>query len=232
MNMLKLLCGVFIVICQTYCVEGRSQAHSRVTLGGSRSSVVSRLTAWRTDGEKSTRLTLKWRSRCLSHSQIIRLPAPWYCDDYGDDAFRPFGVQLRVSGEPAVMFVANRPSGVYDVRSPIFYRFHGGIWHRIASNPKQAEFTDRGGCYVRNGRLYAWDYEMANHRGHADPQRYWLRVFTVCQTQIHLISNRMTKHEYDSGGDYPGYHSVPSAKITRSEDPLHEFGLRWKWWGD
>ncbi len=143
------------------------------------SLTINHLTAWETVPNSSSRITLTWRNHGAIHRQIIRLPAPWFCANYPDDPYRPTGVQLQVSGEPALMIVANRPSGVYDVRSPVFYRFHGGVWQRISSRPKESEFTDLGSCYVKNGRLYAWDYEMAVDKGHADPQRYWLRVFSI-----------------------------------------------------
>ncbi len=232
MNALKMFIAIAALVSLSSRVESQPNKTNRLQLGGKRSPTIDQLAAWQTEPDRSSRIMLVWRRQGSKHRQIIRLPSPWYCANYPDDPYRPTGVQLQVSGEPALMIVANRPSGVYDVRSPIFYSLHGSVWRRIASRPKQSEFTDLGSCRVKNGRLYAWDYEMAEHKGHADPQRYWLRVFSISRQRVQLKSNRMTRHIYDGVADSEGHNMQPSWKIARRDDPLHEFGLRWKWWGD
>ena len=196
-------------------------------VGGRPDASIGRLVARSIGEASSSRIALTWSQNGIKRHQVIQLPTPWYCDGYEDYSYRPVGVQFRISDEPGLMIVANRESGVYDVRSPIVYRLHKGAWRHVASNPKQSEFTDFGSCYIKHGRLYAWDYEMANNKGHADPQRYWLRVFTISRTRVRLRSSKMSREEYVHI-DFP----VTSSKIRPSADPMREFGLRWKWWGD
>jgi hypothetical protein len=219
------------ILAPTIClprVQGQPGRIGRIAPTGMRSSSVEDLSTSVALDKSWSIITLQWRTRGVKHHQNIRFPAPWHYGDVKDKSYRPPWIQFEVSGEPAIMFVATRPSGVYDVRAPIFYRLNNGIWRPIKSVPKIMEFTDRGSCYVSKGRLFAWDYEMAEHRGHADPQRYWLREFSISSRRIHLKSTRITKNGYNGIEDDMGQ----SSKIRPSDDPLHEFGLHWKWWGE
>ena len=220
---------VFSCALRASCEPGSVRS---LRIGGRQSTSLGKLVAWKTGEGNSSQVTLEWLMKGVKHHQNIQLPTPWYCDGYEDESYRPVGIQFQISNEPGLMIVANRQSGVYDVRSPIFFRFHRAAWRRIASNPAQSEFTDFGSCYINNGRLYSWDYEMTDHKGHADPQRYRLRVFSISRARVSLQSSKMTRKEYDSIRDSKDHVVAPSSQIRHKEDPMHEFGLRWKWWGD
>lgn len=208
------------------------EAIQSLPVGGRPYASFGKLVAWNIGEGASSRIALEWSKEGVKRHQVIQLPTPWYCNGYKDDTYRPVGIQFQFSDEPWLMVVANRQSGVYDVRSPIFYRLHKGTWTRVASNPKESEFSNFGSCCINNGRLYTWDCEMAAHKGHGEPQRYLLRVFSISRTRIRLRLSKVSRMEYDSLGDSIGHFTTPSSQIRPDKDPMREFGLRWKWWGD
>lgn len=134
-------------------------------------------------------------------------------------------------GSRAAVFVAQRPSGVYGVRAPLVYVLRNHHWRLANPDPEQQAFTDRGAFFMKRDRLYVWDYAMDDEHAHRAPQRYWLKTFRLSQSgKLSQIGKKMTRRLYpDIGevGEVPPPEQVPSRF-----DPLREFGMRWRWWGD
>ena len=226
---------VLAILCMVVSTYGSCQAQgrSKLRLGGKPFAHIRNFSVSRGKGERAHRIVLTWTSHRTSRQQMITLPKPWYCaESDSSDKYCPDAVRVNLNGAPALMVVASRESGVYDVRTPILFTFSNNRWQRSRSDLNALEFTNFGSCYYSKGKLFVWDYEMASNLGHGELQRYWLKTFRISNGCMTPISTRFTVGRYSSPSDDDGRDRLSSSKIGVSEDPLREFGLRWKWWGD
>ena len=114
-------------------------------------------------------------------------------------------------------------------RIPLIYKIQRGKWHLVADSDF-VSFTNRGGFNLSGKWLRMWDYEGAENKAHSVAQRYWLRVFTINNGRIVLSKKRITSGVYLPGRDFAS--GIPPRHLPKKDDPLHEFGLSWRWWGD
>ena len=184
-------------------------------------------------GQKSgSTARLEWNSNRRHHTQQVRLPRKWRL--WNDDESRAFYIPPALSWKCGhinlLIIVGDVLSGAYGVRAPLVYRFRKGKW-RLVIDPSILAFTNRGGFNLSGKRLRVWDYKMAKNTAHSVPQRYWLKEFAISQGHIVQRENRMTSGSYLGHIDFDST-PPPPRHLSKKDDPLHEFGLRWRWWGD
>jgi hypothetical protein len=184
---------------------------------------------------RSRGIHLTWSGR---FEQTIKFPA-YHPDKVGDNTWdwwlsddesvpqRPKAFLYVDAAHPLLVFLAKRESGVYGIQSSIIYALHHDRWELLTVKPSLTEFTDRGAFYLQGNKLYVWDYAADDNYAHQAPQRYWLKTFIIKSDRLIKTPTHMTHHRYSIVEEYPAPTNYPAEK-----DPLREFGLRWRWWGD
>lgn len=117
-------------------------------------------------------------------------------------------------------------SGVFGYKRARFFRV---AWKKkTLKELGSLEYSDFGSwCFVGRGRIRWWDayWSVGPHQG---SHRY-----KVCECglwpKLHPISVGYTKRSYNP--DYQVEGGDPR-HVSAKNDPLREFGLRWKWWGE
>lgn len=83
-------------------------------------------------------------------------------------------------------------------------------------------FGIMGSFYLRGDRITVWTWLYSDHGLWVD-SHYQFSTLRLSPKGFRLIRRRETRHTYPSFND--DYLPMPE------EDPLREFGLRWRWWG-
>ena len=93
---------------------------------------------------------------------------------------------------------------------------------------KPFEFTDYGGWRLLAAtKVLLWDadYAVPPHDG---PHPYLVTIVSYRHNGMQHVKIRRTRRDYD-----PGRWGIDQPlNISKGNDPLYEFGLHWKWWGE
>ncbi len=127
---------------------------------------------------------------------------------------------------PLLWCLATELGGVHEVAEILFWGWEGKRWTRIEGSVP--DFSNRGSFYVEGTKLRTFDFDYDTRRSHWDSHRYVLREYRVTKASIKLISSRKTKQLYSPEG--PQGYPIPEL-VKTEDDPLIEFGLKWRWWG-
>ncbi|MEO7718691.1 MAG: hypothetical protein ABIY70_21040 [Capsulimonas sp.] len=155
--------------------------------------------------------------KCIEEDPDPEMPPGWWLTQEPIAARQPEAFLCFDGPYPLLVFVAGRASGVYDVQSPLIYALSHDRWKLLNPDPRVTEFTNRGSFYIRGNRLYVFDYGMEEGYSHGAAQHYWLETFIIKNDRLLKQHSRMTYHRY---------------KTWEGPDPLREFGLRWRDWGE
>ena len=117
-------------------------------------------------------------------------------------------------------------SGTAERLAPAFYRLEHMEWKLTNANLKPYQFSNYGGfrLYPNQRRLDVWEVE--NYKGfRRDPHRYNMSTFVWSHSRFYKISRRLTRKKY-----VPMEVVEKGKRILPENDPLREFGRRWRWW--
>jgi hypothetical protein len=112
--------------------------------------------------------------------------------------------------------------GFSEARVVALYRLRGHEWRLITNNSHRYEFTCRGGFYTSHDKLFIWDFVFDDRYAYFAPAKYQLRQFVWKGSTLTGPLYRTTRHRYDTTQD--------GNVIPPEDDPLREFGMRWRWW--
>ncbi|MCW3060084.1 MAG: hypothetical protein JWQ02_1905 [Capsulimonas sp.] len=175
----------------------------------------------------SADMTISWRGRNSRLQQMVKFPSGWWPTHDSIAPQRPKAFLWLDKSEPSLVIVAGRASGVYDIQAPVIFTLHNNRWRLTSVDPTRTEFTDRGSFYVLGNSLYVWDYGMESGYAHQAPQHYWIKTFVIKDNRLVKSHIRTTHSRYTITAEYPA-----PTKYPANNDPLREFGLRWRWWGE
>ena len=169
-----------------------------------------------------------WLEGGARRSQTLFLPRGWRLPpQHSTKGSPPEAFLWRAGRKRLLVLVAGRKSGVYGYRCPIVFRRQKGRWRLASRGTQELQFSNRGSFYTQGRLLYVWDYAAAPDASHWAPQRYWLREFLWRGEKLGLRRTRLTQRNYD-GLDVV---DDPPHRVEPAQDPLREFGLRWRSWG-
>jgi hypothetical protein len=147
-------------------------------------------------------------------------------DWIGGNWSRPSVGVVWVRENPVLWCLVSDLTGVYEYADIKFWSWSGSAWRQMPTD--ELSFSNRGGFYFEGNVLRLFDFVYDTDRAHWDSHFYSLKEYKVDPTSLKLISSRKTKRHYSPEGD-SGY-PVPEL-VDAQNDPLREFGLKWKWWG-
>jgi hypothetical protein len=142
---------------------------------------------------------------------------------------RPVVGLWRSQAGPVVWALSSRSHDLntYGYTTVELFRLSKGHWIRI-EQPKAIDFSHRGGFQIVKTGLLVWDFDPAF--GHVSPAHYQVRLISFrgkCLTELwfRTTSRRYLPHVH--GQIWP-----PPDVVAALDDPLREFGYKWKWWGE
>jgi hypothetical protein len=147
-------------------------------------------------------------------------------DWIGGNWSRPSAGIVWVESSPILWCLQSGLTGVYEYAEIKFWQWNGSSWTAMPS--KELSFSNRGGFFIDGNVLRLFDFIYDTSRAHWDSHAYSLKEYKIEKNSIKLISSRQTKRRYSPEGD--GGYPVPEI-VEPKNDPLREFGLKWKWWG-
>ena len=125
--------------------------------------------------------------------------------------------------EPIVWVLSMRDNNNWESNVLALFHRRKGRWVEMKLPVKQDLYlSQRGGFYVGDQGLRFWDFLV--DRGHDGPSRYRVRLFVPSENSLRCTSDRTTK------GFYRQEYWPPPDKVAAKDDPLREFGLRWRFW--
>lgn len=153
----------------------------------------------------------------------INVPCPPAAWPLASDDDGPI-LSVREIGRRRILAVTlGEESGVYGYRRVEFYELTStGIVHLQLPS---CEFSDYGSWdWTANG-IALWDYlYLPNRESHAGPHRFCLTEWKL--SGAHFARSRVLK----TAGRYNPYDS--GRPVPAAEDPLREWGSKWKTWGE
>ncbi len=125
--------------------------------------------------------------------------------------------------EPLVWVLSSRDNNNWESMLLTLFRRRKGHWQKVTLPQEQDLYlSQRGGFYFSDRGLRFWDFLV--DRGHDGPSRYRVRLFVPLKTLLRCTWDRTTN------GFYRQEYWPPPDKILAKDDPLREFGLRWRFW--
>lgn len=180
---------------------------------------------------RETDCTVRMSNQRGSFTQQLTPPHGLYFVSRSDwDAHnlsRPAVGMIWQEASPYIWCLTTALLGVTEESTILVFRWSGNDWQPL-SGPSPT-FSNRGTFYIQDDRLYAVDTVYDERFARWDDQRFALREYSLSSTAIKLVSKRVTSKRYSPEGTH-GY-PVPDI-VEASNDPLVEFGLKWRWWGD
>jgi hypothetical protein len=131
---------------------------------------------------------------------------------------------------PPTLWINCYDGGV-DIESSvlILFQLHNGHFDRMPMAwAKTPTFSDKGAFYSVGRSILIWDPDWDEAVCTQCPHRYILKVYRLVGPNLKLVSSRETRKDYDPSEHF---NEKVSQYIPPKDDPLTEFGMRWRWWG-
>lgn len=174
---------------------------------------------------KEGRAWVSWGSKSWRHGEYLRFPRKWW--PMPRDWFEglPPVFFWDVGKRWPLLIVLTSPdyiSGSWEYAVPLVFELRREHWRRLRGGVGEFDLSSTGGFFVRGRRMYVFDIDCNDNYGHMDDHRYRLTEYQYSPGRLRRIRSRLTKKRYRPTG-WEGGVSI------RHDDPLREFGLRWRW---
>ena len=131
------------------------------------------------------------------------------------------GVQVLIA------VLRDTESGNWSYRGLSLFVLRQDRWEKTPHRPRDLDFSNLGGFCTDANELRIWDIDYDSNYAHMAPQRYKLRRYrwagSLKRPRVTLTKGR--HHVF-------GLAYFDRRSRSPADDPLREFGLRWRWWGD
>lgn len=81
--------------------------------------------------------------------------------------------------------------------------------------------------YLEGKRMVLWQPVMKENEGNVDPHQYRLRLIEFDGEKFKVEKDMKTQNKYS-----PRFLDASWKSLTPGTDPLKEFKMRWRWWGE
>jgi hypothetical protein len=120
-----------------------------------------------------------------------------------------------------------RDSGVYGYTGWRVYCVRGSKVSELKWPKSTIEFSDKGSMTVAGEAILWWDFVYGVDEAHHDNHKYSFSRAIIDGDRLKRIEYKITRNKYEMTYGDDGEAIFP----RREDDPLVEFGLRWKAWG-
>jgi hypothetical protein len=140
--------------------------------------------------------------------------------------FRPSVISKFLNGNLYLFLIQDHLNdGVYEYKRVSAYKLAERDSALIAERLCEFDFSGQGGFMVSGEKIYTFD-AVELDLGHGSPHRYNLRAAKLRpNAKLRLVGE--TKRRYAFWTEKTDHPEIIAAK----DDPLQEFGLKWRWWG-
>ncbi len=172
--------------------------------------------------------------------QKLGLPPEWWpinakeADQSYRNWDRPAVMAWPGVRRPVIVLRVSPQTGVYETSSLAFFEWKAQQWKLVTNDLWKCSFCDMGAFCFRGRQLHVWDPIYGDNRAHGDSHRFELMVFELRGQKVRTVSTRRTKRRYlpgDHSPALPDANRFPPDSVAAIDDPLREFGLKWRWWG-
>ncbi|MBX3119045.1 MAG: hypothetical protein KF784_08270 [Fimbriimonadaceae bacterium] len=215
--------AVFMLCVAASSVEGPVY-HEQLTVAGKGFTA----TCYTDTPFKTGTVAIRTTSPKGTHRIQLTLPSGTWPDDHGSRKFRPILFSRVISSKTILFVTLAEESGVYGYSQIVPYELTAS-GPKILKSSNDLSFSDYGGWGPTSRGLYMWDYlYLPDVEPHGGPHKYQLFEFELRNGKFKRVGIHTTKKKYypESVADWVG-----EASVSKKNDPLREFGLKWRWWG-